>query len=139
MQGRQDIHVQRPRRRNEKMFYLTTHSTHFIYRYTSIKYMIKIPIHSEIRTLLTPLCGLIFPTKYTGIKYMIKIHIYSEIRTLLTPLCGLIFLTIQSFYAPSQRQDNTYHSLRYSSHGTLVGMGMFNNILQYLKQEPFCI
>ena len=66
------------------MFYLTMHSTHFIYGY-----MASDDSDNEKGNLLPPY-RLLFP-----------------IRVLL--------------YAPSHRQDNTYHGLCYTSRGALAG------------------
>ena len=71
-----------------EMFYLTTHSTHFIYSYMA----------SDIwlRTIL-------IVRKETRIGYSYQL----TARVLL--------------YAPSHRQDNTYHSPCYTSRGALAG------------------
>ena len=73
------------------MFYLTTHSTHFIYGYMA----------SDIwlRTIL-------IVRKETRCR-----HIGYSFR-----LTARVLL-----YAPSHRQDSTYHSLCYTSRGTLAG------------------
>ena len=73
------------------MFYLTMHSTHFIYGY----------MVSDIwlRTIL--IVGK--ETRYRHIGYSYRL----TARVLL--------------YAPSHRQDNTYHSLCYTSCGALAG------------------
>ena len=76
----------------KEMFYLTTHSTHFIYGYMA----------SDIwlRTIL-------IVRKETRCR-----HICCSFR-----LTARVLL-----YAPSQRQDCTYHSLCYTSGGALAGM-----------------
>ena len=76
----------------KEMFYLTTHSTHFIYGYMA----------SDIwlRTILI----LRKETRCRHIGYSFR-------------LTTRVFL-----YAPSHRQDNTYHSLCYASRGALAGM-----------------
>ena len=76
----------------KEMFYLTTHSTHFIYSYMA----------SDIwlRTIL-------IVRKETHCRY-IGYSFWLTARVLL--------------YAPSQRQDSTYHSLCYTSRGTLAEM-----------------
>ena len=58
------------------------------------------------------------------IRHMVKDHLDSERGNLLPPLHGLSFrLAARDLsYAPSQRQDNTYHNLCYTSHGALAGM-----------------
>ena len=73
------------------MFYLTTHSTHFIYGY----------MVSDIwlRTLL-------IVRKETRCR-----HIGNSLR-----LTARVLL-----YAPSHRQDSTYHGLCYTSRGALAG------------------
>ena len=77
--------------RERKMFYLTTHSTHFIYSYMA----------SDIwlRTIL-------IVRKETRCR-----HIGYSFR-----LAARVLL-----YAPSHRQDSTYHSLCYTSRGALAG------------------
>ena len=74
------------------MFYSTTHSTHFIYGYMA----------SDIwlRTIL-------IARKETRCR-----HIGYSFR-----LAARVLL-----YAPSHRQDSTYHGLCYTSHGALAGM-----------------
>ena len=74
-----------------EMFYLTMHSTHFIYGYMA----------SDIwlRTILI----VRKETRYRHIGYSYRL----TARVLL--------------YAPSQRQDNTYHGLCYTSCGALAG------------------
>ena len=78
-------------RRERKMFYLTMHSTHFIYGYMASD-MVKDHSDSEKGNPLQP-------------------H-----RLLLLILTARVLL-----YAPSHRQDNTYHSLCYTSRGALAG------------------
>ena len=82
--------IERERGR-EEMFYLTTHSTHFIYGYMA----------SDIwlRTIL-------IVRKETRCHHMVTCY-WLTARVLL--------------YAPSHRQDNTYHGLCYTSRGALAG------------------
>ena len=79
------------RKEGRKMFYLTTHSTHFIYGYMA----------SDIwlRTIL-------IVRKETRCR-----HIGYSFR-----LTARVLL-----YAPSHRQDSTYHDLSYTSLGALAG------------------
>ena len=75
----------------KEMFYLTTHSTHFIYSYMAS--------YIWLRTILivrkkTRCCHIGYSFRLTA-------------RVLL--------------YAPSHRQDSTYHSLCYTSRGALAG------------------
>ena len=73
------------------MFYLMTHSTHFIYGYMAS--------HIWLRTIL-------IVRKETRCR-----HIGYSFR-----LTARVLL-----YAPSHRQDNTYHGLCYTSRGALAG------------------
>ena len=79
-------------RKGKEMFYLTTHSTHFIYGYMA----------SDIwlRTIL-------IVRKETRCR-----HIGYSFR-----LTARVLL-----YAPSNRHDSTYHGLCYTRRGTLAGM-----------------
>ena len=83
-------HLRRKEGRKE-MFYLTTHSTHFIYGYMASDIMGKDHYDSEKGNPLPP-HRLLFPISSKG-----------------------------SFYAPSHRQDSTYHGLCYTSRGSLAG------------------
>ena len=75
----------------EEMFYLTTHSTHFIYSYMASDIWLRtiLIVRKETR------CH----------------HIGYSFR-----LTARVLL-----YAPSHRQDSTYHDLCYTSHGALAG------------------
>ena len=73
------------------MFYLTTHSTHFIYSYMESDIL--------LRTIL-------IVRKETRCR-----HMGYSFR-----LTGKVIL-----YAPSHRQDSTYHGLCYTSRGALAG------------------
>ena len=77
--------------REREMFYLTTHSTHFIYGYMASD--------KWLRTIL-------IVRKETRCR-----HIGYSFR-----LTARVLL-----YAPSHKQDNTYHSLCYTSRGALAG------------------
>ena len=74
-----------------EMFYLTTHSTHFIYGYMASDLW--------LRTIL-------IVRKETRCRHIDYIYRLTA-RVLL--------------YAPSHRQDNTYHGLCYTSRGALAG------------------
>ena len=76
----------------KEMFYLTTHSTHFIYGYMASNIW--------LRTILI----VRKETRCCHIGYFFRL----AARVLL--------------YAPSHRQDCTYHGLCYTSHGALAGM-----------------
>ena len=59
---------------------------------------------------------------YGILVYMVKDHSYSERGNLLPP---------HGLYAPSHRQDNTYHGLYYTSHGALAGT---RNTVRYTRK-----
>ena len=74
------------------MFYLTTHSTHFIYGYMVSDIWVKDHSDSEKGNPLPP--------------HRLLLSINSKVL----------------LYALSHRQDSTYHSLCYTSRGALAGM-----------------
>ena len=73
------------------MFYLTTHSTHFIYGYMASDIWLRtiLIVRKETRC------------RHIGYFYRLKARVL--------------------LYAPSHRQDNTYHGLCYTSRGALAG------------------
>ena len=71
----------------KEMFYLTTHSTHFIYGYIWLRTILIVRKETRCR------------------------HIGYSFR-----LTARVLL-----YAPSHRQDSTYHGLCYTSRGALAG------------------
>ena len=73
------------------MFYLTTHSTHFIYGYMASDIWLRtiLIVREETRC------------RHIGYSYRLTARVL--------------------LYAPSHRQDNTYHCLCYTSHGELAG------------------
>ena len=72
------------------MFYLTTHSTHFIYGYMASEIWLRTILIVRKETLC----------RHMGYSFR---------------LTAMVLL-----YAPSHRQDSTYHGLCYTSRGTLV-------------------
>ena len=74
-----------------EMFYLTTHSTHFIYGYMASDIWLRtiLIVRKETRC------------HHIGYSYRLTARVLS--------------------YASSHRQDNTYHSLCYTSRGALAG------------------
>ena len=80
-----------PNQRKEwkKMFYLTTHSTHFIYSYMAS----EISLRTILRVRKETCCC------HIGYAYRLTARVL--------------------LYAPSHRQDNTYHGLCYTSHNWL--------------------
>ena len=95
------------------MFHLTMHSTHFIYGYMVSGHIVKDHSDSEKRGNPLPLRGLLFPITSNWILFLnSKSATEYSFR-----LAARVLL-----YAPSYRQDSTYHSLCYSSRGALAGM-----------------
>ena len=76
----------------KEMFYLTTHSTHFIYGYMASDIWLRTNLIARKET------------RWHHIGYSFQL----TARVLL--------------YAPSHRQDSTYHSLCYTNRGALAGM-----------------
>ena len=74
-----------------EMFYLTTHSTHFINGYMASDIWLRtiLIVRKETRC------------RHIGYSYRLTARVL--------------------LYAPSHRQDNTYHSLCYTSRGALAG------------------
>ena len=75
----------------KEVFYLTTHSTHFIYKLYGVGHMVK--DHSDIER------GNPLPPHRLSFRLAARVLLY----------------------APSHIQDNTYHSLCYTSRGALAG------------------
>ena len=77
--------------REIEMFYLTTHSTHFIYGYMASDIWLRtiLIVRKETRC------------RHIGYSYRLAARVL--------------------LYAPSHRQDNTYHGLCYTSRGALAG------------------
>ena len=77
--------------REREMFYLTTHSTHFIYGYMASDIWLRTILIVRKETLC----------RHIGYSYRLAARVL--------------------LYAPSHRQDNTYHGLCYTSRGALAG------------------
>ena len=77
--------------RDREMFYLTMHSTHFIYGYMASDIWLRtiLIVRKETRC------------RHIGYSYRLTARVL--------------------LYAPSHRQDNTYHGLCYTSRGALAG------------------
>ena len=82
---------EREREREREMFYLTTHSTHFIYGYMASDIWLRtiLIVRKETRC------------RHMGYSYRLTARVL--------------------LYASSHRQDNTYHGLCYTSRGALAG------------------
>ena len=76
--------------REREMFYLTTHSTHFIYGYMASDIWLKTILIVRNET----------SCRHIGYSYRLTARVL--------------------LYAPSHRQGNTYHVLCYTSHGALA-------------------
>ena len=127
-----------PERKKKEMFYLTMHSTHFIYGYMTSgrKEMFYLMTHSthfiygymtsgrkEGNVLFNDTLNTFYLQLY-GVRHMVKDHSDSERGSMLPPH-GLLFpISRKSYfiYASSHRQDNTYHCLCYTNHGALAEM-----------------
>ena len=81
------------------MFYLTTHSAHFIYGYMASDIWLRtiLIVRKETRC------------PHIGYSYQLTARVL--------------------LYAPSHRQDNTYHGLCYTSRGALAGTITENDYL----------
>ena len=74
------------------MFYLTMHSTHFIYGYMALDIWLRTILIVRKKTCC----------RHIGYSFQLTARVL--------------------LYAPSHRQDSTYHRLCYTSHGALAGM-----------------
>ena len=77
--------------REREMFYLTTHSSHFIYGYMASDIWLRTILIMRKKT----------RCRHIGYSYRLTARVL--------------------LYAPSHRQDNTYHGLCYTSRGALAG------------------
>ena len=84
-------HISNIKKREREMFYLTTHSTHFIYGYMASDICLRtiLIVRKETRC------------RHIGYSYRLTARVL--------------------LYTPSHRQDNTYHDLCYTSRGALAG------------------
>ena len=91
------------RERERDMFYLTTHSTHFIYGYMASDIWLRtiLIVRKETRC------------RHIGYSYRLTARVL--------------------LYAPSHREDNTYHGLCYTSRGALAGMR--NSSMGYVNRR----
>ena len=76
----------------KEIFYLTKHSTHFIYGYMASDIWLRTILIVRKETCC----------RHIGYSFQLTARVL--------------------LYAPSHRQDSTYHGLCYTSHGTLAGM-----------------
>ena len=82
--------------REREMFYLTTHSTHFIYGYMASDIWLRtiLIVRKETRC------------RHIGYSYRLTARVL--------------------LYAPSHRRDSTCHGLCYTSRGALAGTSLYN-------------
>ena len=85
------VRGEREKEREREMLYLTTHSTHFIYGYMASDIWLRTIVIVRKET----------RCRHIGYSYRLTARVL--------------------LYAPSHRQDNTYHGLCYTSRGALVG------------------
>ena len=87
--------------REREMFYLTTHSTHFIYGYMASDIWLRtiLIVRKETRC------------RHIGYSYRLTARVL--------------------LYAPSHRQDNTYHGLCYTSRGAMAGTTLWKSICSW--------
>ena len=91
--------------REREMFYLTTHSTHFIYGYMASDIWLRtiLIVRKETRC------------RHIGYSYRLTARVL--------------------LYAPSHRQDNTYHGLCCTSRGALAGTRNSSKWVQPMKDR----
>ena len=75
-----------------------------------------------------------FYLRLYGVRHMVKYNTDSERGNPLPPH-GLLFLFNSKglFYAPSHRQDSTYHCLWYTSRGALAGMQPYSQHIKLFR------
>ena len=104
------------------MFYLTTHSTHFIYGYMAsdmwLRTILIVRKERERNVLFNDALNTFYLRLY-GVRHMVKDHSDSEKGNPLPPHRRLAARDL--LYAPFHSQDNTYHGLCYASRGSLAG------------------
>ena len=92
--------------REREMFYSTTHSTHFIYGYMASDIWLRTILIVRKET----------RCRHIGYSYRLTARVL--------------------LYAPSHRQDNTYHGLCYTSHGALAGTRNSSMGTIYIRNLP---
>ena len=116
--------------KGKEMFYLTTYSTHFIYGYMERKG--NVLFNNTLNTFYLRLYGKkgnvlfnntlnTFYLRLYGVGHMVQNHSDSEREETHCRHMGYSFRLAARvlLYAPSHRQDSTYHSLCYKSRGVL--------------------
>ena len=123
-------HLLHPERERE-MFYLTTHSTHFIYGYMASDIWLRtilIVREREMFYLTTHSTHFIYGYMASDIWLRTILIVRKETR------CRHIGYSYRLtarvlLYAPSHRQDNTYHGLCYTSRGEQIKVLNFKSVL----------
>ena len=108
------------------MFYLTTHSTHFIYGYMASRHKVKDHSDSEKgereREFYLTTHSTHFIYGYMASDIWLRTILIARKETRCHHIGYSYRLTARVLlYAPSHRQDNTYHGLCYTSRGSLAG------------------
>ena len=136
--------------REREMFYLTTHSTHFIYGYMERER--NVLFNDALNTFYLWLYGereMFYLTTHST--HFIYGYMTSDIwlRTILIvreeTRCHHIGYSYRLtarvlLYAPSHRQDSTYHGLCYTSRGALAGTRLqerYKTIIHMNKEQVF--
>ena len=94
--------------REREMFHLTTHSTHFIYGYMASDIWLRTILIVRKET----------RCRHIGCSYRLTARVL--------------------IYAPSHRQDNTYHGFCYTSRGALAGTRNSSIVIQGYLPFPSC-
>ena len=114
----------------KEMFYLTMHSTHFIYGYMEgRKEMFYLTMHST---------HFIYGYMASDIWLRTIPIVRKETRCHHIVYCFRLSARVL-LYAPSHRQDSTYHSLCYTSCGTLAGTRNIRKEQNNFLLQNFCI
>ena len=100
------------------MFYLTTHSTHFIYGYMASDIWLR---EREMFYLMTHSTHFIYGYMASDIWLRTILIVREETRCCHIGYSNWLTARVL-LYAPSHRQDSTYHGLCYTSRGALAGM-----------------
>ena len=110
-----------------EMFYLTTHSTHFIYGYMATDIWLRTILivrkerEREIFYLTTHSTHFIYGYMASDIWLRTILIVKKETRCCHIGYSYRLAARVL-LYAPSHRQDNTYHGLCYTSRGALAEM-----------------
>ena len=104
------------------MFYLTTHSRHFIYGYMASNIWLRtiLIVRKEGNILFNDALNTFYLRLY-GVTDMVKDHSDSEKGNPLLPHRLLFPINSKGSFICTIPQDSTYHGLCYTSRGALAG------------------